>query len=90
MNRAIPQTGDIFRHFKNRYYRVISIAEHTETKEKLVIYKRYEYTLSTIYARPLDMFMSKIDKNKYPHATDIYRFTLVPKTMPLNPIFLEQ
>ena len=31
--------GKRYRHFKGKMYRVIAIAEHTETREKFVIYE---------------------------------------------------
>lgn len=84
--------GDIVSHFKrdsylettvhadfNMYlYKVIGFATHTETKEKLVVYRACyvqdgEFKL---YTRPYDMFMSEVDKEKYPNATQKYRFEL--------------
>lgn len=65
--------GSIYRHFKGREYRVLCIATHTETGERLVIYQPAHEGYS-IYARPYDMFASKVDKEKYPDATQEYRF----------------
>lgn len=65
--------GKIYKHFKGNYYLVIDIAEHTETKEKYVIYKAL-YGGCKTYCRPMDMFLSKVDKQKYPNANQEYRF----------------
>ena len=74
--REIPKAGQIYRHFKGNIYRIVTIAEHSETGEKLVIYKRDDETQDTTYARPLDMFLSEVDKKKYPDVREKYRFTL--------------
>ena len=65
--------GKMFRHFKGDLYLLIDIAEHTETREKMVIYKAL-YGTCGIYARPINMFLSEVDKVKYPNATQKYRF----------------
>ena len=61
-----------YRHFKGGLYKVINFARHTETGEMLVIYR--EVSKDTIYARPYDMFNSKVDKEKYPEVLQEYRF----------------
>ena len=66
--------GKIYQHFKGDLYRVLNVAVHTETNEELVIYQAL-YDESKIYARPKDMFMSKVDKDKYPDVKAEYRFT---------------
>lgn len=69
--------GEIYRHFKGGWYTVLCIASHSETGEKLVIYQRdkdgSKYS-ERIYARPLGMFMSRVDKDKYPDAKQEWRF----------------
>ena len=76
------QVGDIVRHFKREWvsdetseylYKVLAFAQHTEIGERLVIYQAL-YAPFKICARPYGMFMSRVDREKYPDVKQTYRF----------------
>ena len=74
--RQAPVEGQIYKHFKGSLYRIVTIAVHTETSDKLVVYQSIEKP-ERVFARPLDMFMSEVDRLRYPLVKAKYRFTLL-------------
>ncbi len=67
---------------KNIYlYEILAFAKHTETKEELVVYKALYSNQDMgvdfgVYCRPYDMFMSEVDREKYPDVKQKYRFEI--------------
>ena len=77
MELRTPKKGEIYKHFKGNLYEVLAIAKHTETMEDMVVNMEVDGEKS--YARPLEMFISKVDKEKYPNVTQEFRFELLKK-----------
>lgn len=74
MEREIKIHG-IYKHFKGDLYIVEDVATHSETREKYVVYRAL-YGENNLYIRPYDMFLSEVDKQKYPNVEQKYRFEL--------------
>ncbi|MEY8230240.1 DUF1653 domain-containing protein [Oscillospiraceae bacterium 50-16] len=68
--------GRYYRHFRGNLYKVIGIATHTETEEKMVVYQA-QYGKFGLFVRPYHMFAEEIDRKQYPEATQKHRFELV-------------
>jgi len=88
-NRFRP--GDIVQHFKREMlseeeragdmylYEIIGVALHSETLEQMMVYRPL-YGDGGMYVRPLEMFLSETDHEKYPQVKQKYRFEKVGKT----------
>ncbi len=74
MERELKIPG-IYKHFKGDLYLVEDVVCHSETKEKMILYRAL-YGKCGRYCRPYDLFISEVDHEKYPNATQKYRFEL--------------
>ena len=78
------RVGDIVRHFKREtvdpatdpyLYMIVGTATHSETGEQMMVYSPL-YGDGGLFVRPLDMFLSEVDHEKYPDIRQKYRFEL--------------
>ena len=66
----------IYRHFKGNFYLVEELARDSETDEIMVVYRKL-YGDGSLWVRPLGMFLSEVDHEKYPDVAQRWRFELV-------------
>lgn len=72
MERKLKIHG-VYRHFKGKMYIVEDVAYDSETEEEMVVYRAL-YGEHKLWVRPLKMFLSEVDHQKYPDAEQKYRF----------------
>lgn len=76
MRDITSDCGKIFRHFKGDYYLVIDLVTHSETGERLVLYRAL-YESCGLYVRPYDMFVEEVPIDKFNPTGQKYRFECV-------------
>ena len=67
--------GQVYRHFKGHIVKVLHISQDTEAPGRFHVV--YECEDGSIWCRPYGMFVSEVDRKKYPDAKQKYRFELV-------------
>ena len=92
-DRSLFSPGCLVQHFKREtvsaeelekdpmlyLYEITGIAQDTETGRELMVYRAL-YGTKQLYARPLDMFLSPVDRDKYPSLRQVYRFMPLSET----------
>ena len=71
-----PRPYEVYKHFKGKYYLVEDVALDSETLEEVVVYRQL-YGERKLFIRNKKMFLSLVDKEKYPLVTQKYRFELI-------------
>ncbi|WP_022962361.1 DUF1653 domain-containing protein [Halopseudomonas pelagia] len=61
-----------YRHYKGKDYEVVGLATHSETEEKLVVYRTL-YGEFDLWVRPLEMFVGTVELDGEPTP----RFTFI-------------
>ena len=72
MRRKIKVHG-VYKHFKGKFYLVEETAIHSEDLSEYVVYRQL-YDDGKLYIRPLEMFLSEVDHEKYPNVKQKWRF----------------
>ncbi len=76
--REKPRPQELYRHFKGNMYQVLTLATDSETMKEMVVYQAL-YGEYKVYVRPLDSFMSEVDRDRYPGAEQKMRFEKINK-----------
>ncbi len=62
--RKDPKPYEIYEHSNGKKYQVIAVAEHVETKEKMIVYQAL-YDIYKIYTAPYSFFFSKVREENH-------------------------
>lgn len=75
----LPRPGDLYRHYTDKIYQVITVAVHAQTGEQMAVYQAM-FGEFGVYAGSLEWFLGEIDREKYPQVAQRYLFEKIEKT----------
>ena len=79
MRDITQEKGKIFRHSKGDHYLLVDFVQHSETNERLVLYKAL-YGDCGLFVRPYDMFVEEVPSDKVNPTGQKYRFECMTLT----------
>lgn len=74
LRKIILVNGMQYRHFEGTIYKIIAIATHATSGETFIVYESPDHH---VFTEPYDHFVQKVDRKKYPEATQKFRFEAV-------------
>lgn len=74
------EKNSVYRHYKGNFYYVLTLANHTETSENMVIYHAL-YDEGETFAKPEDMFLSEVENGVKNPTGQTYKYELVNFTI---------
>lgn len=78
LHNRVVKVGERYKHFKTgKIVKVIAIAQNTESVNSFSVVYQCGDDSTDVWSRPYDMFVSPTDKEKYPEATQYWRFEKV-------------
>lgn len=75
----VPASGDLYRHFTDKIYQVVTAAVHAQSGEKMVVYQEMSGNFG-VYVMPLSQFLGRIDDGRYPKASQKHLFEQIERT----------
>lgn len=79
-------TVKLYRHYKNKLYKLLGVVKHSETLEDYVLYKPLENNLDDqLWVRPKDMFFEKIlkdDQKIFRFEPVVFKYTIFKELDP--------
>ncbi len=75
----VPASGDLYRHFTDKIYQVVTAAVHAQSGEKMVVYQEMSGNFG-VYVMPLAQFLGRIDDGRYPKASQKHLFEQIERT----------
>lgn len=74
VNGRKVESGQVYRHFKGETVKILYVGQDTESPGQFHVV--YECS-NGVWCRPYGMFLSEVDRKKYPDVKQKYRFELV-------------